>query len=248
MEDNSRRPEITNSKDFCEMLVFIVEIVKKTVEDEEKKTDPTLMKYYSYQHQGQVADKSNGNVQKENKPMNIAPNEVMLAKSLNKEEKEEQLKNLLFDYQDLAKHKHKPESQKHNQDNEEEENFEEDESNRVYARYLYSDILSNVNFILDSLLLMEKRFLVAEKKTQFHIGKQEDFLYVNLVRIEALRVYLEKQIGEEPFYETYKILQDMSGGEETNNELVKVLGKTNMKYIPLIYQMIVCEDSYYGSN
>jgi len=104
--------------------------VKKTLEDEEKKTDPTMVKYYSHQSHGQITDKSNANVQKENKPMNIAQNEVMLAKSLNKEEKEEQLKNLLIDYQDLAKHKNRTQSQKH----EEEENFEEDESNRVYAR------------------------------------------------------------------------------------------------------------------
>ena len=111
--------------------------VKKTLEDEEKKTDPTIVKYYSNQHHGQMVDKSNPNSQKENKPMNIAQNEVMLAKSLNKEEKEEQLKNLLIDYQDLAKHKHRTESQKH----EEEENFEEDESNRVYARYIIDDIV-----------------------------------------------------------------------------------------------------------
>ena len=61
-------------------------------------------------------------------------------------------------------------------------------------------------------------------------------------------MYLEKQLGANPFYETYNILQDMSSGEDANNELIRVLGKTNMKFIPLIYQMIVCEDSYYGSN
>ena len=66
------------------------------------------------------------------------------------------------------------------------------------------------------------------------------------IRIESLRVYLEKQLGEEPFYEGYRILQDISG-DEGNSELAKVLGKINMRFVPLIYQMIVCEDSYYGS-
>jgi NIMA (never in mitosis gene a)-related kinase len=60
-------------------------------------------------------------------------------------------------------------------------------------------------------------------------------------------VYLEKTLGEQPFYEAYRILQDQSGGDDGNTELAKALGKHNMKFIPLIYQMIVCEDSYYGN-
>ena len=75
-----------------------------------------------------------GNLQKENKPAN-ASGERILGKSLNKEEKEEQLKNLLIDFQDLNKHKYKSDSQKQKMENDENDNFEEDESNRVYARY-----------------------------------------------------------------------------------------------------------------
>jgi len=109
-------------------------VVKKTSEDEERKVDPT--KYYSSSRQssGQVAAQ-NGNFQKENKPVN-SQGERMLGKSLNKEEKEEQLKNLLIDFQDLNKHKYKSDSQKQKIESDENENFEEDESNRVYARYL----------------------------------------------------------------------------------------------------------------
>ena len=114
-EDNTRKPELG----------------KKT-EDEEKKGDPTLSKYYSSKSGSQQGDKSTVVPQKENKPMNIQGE--MLAKSLNQEEKEEQLKNLLIDYQDLNKNKQKLQGQKSKQDNSDEENFEEAEENRVYAK------------------------------------------------------------------------------------------------------------------
>ncbi len=106
-------------------------------DDEEKKMDPKVLKYYNSQYSGQssATDRSNANAQKENKPTNIAQQEVMLAKSLNKEEKEEQLKNLLYDYQDLTKPKYKHDNQKQTQETEEEEIFEEDESKRVFARF-----------------------------------------------------------------------------------------------------------------
>jgi hypothetical protein len=100
--------------------------------------DPTMAKYYSSrQASGQVGAQNGGNFQKENKPAN-ASGERMLGKSLNKEEKEEQLKNLLIDFQDLNKHKNKSDSQKQKIENDDNDNFEEDESNRVYARYLIS--------------------------------------------------------------------------------------------------------------
>jgi hypothetical protein len=59
---------------------------------------------------------------------------------------------------------------------------------------------------------------------------------------------LEKQLGEKPFYDAYKFLQDPPNEGEHNSVLMKILGKQNLKYVSLIYQMIVCEDAYYGSN
>ena len=115
-EDNTRKPDL----------------LKKQTEDEEKKGDPTLSKYYSSKSGSQQGDKGTVVPQKENKPMNIQGE--MLAKSLNQEEKEEQLKNLLIDYQDLNKNKQKLQGQKSKQDNSDEENFEEAEENRVYAK------------------------------------------------------------------------------------------------------------------
>jgi len=101
-----------------------------------------------------------------------------------------------------------------------EEDFEEAEGNRVYAR-----------------------FLTIDGKEIPGCGGEDTISY----RIEALKVYIEKQLGEAPFYEAYEILQDITGSDVGNTELVKVLGKNHVKFIPLIYQLIVCEDSYYGS-
>lgn len=103
--------------------------VKKPSDEEEKKIDPTLSKY-GYKG-GQASDKSISSMQqKENKPVNMQ-NEI-LTNSI-KAEKEEQLKNLLIDYQDL-RHKQKPQNQKAKHDNSDEEDFEEAEGNRVYAK------------------------------------------------------------------------------------------------------------------
>lgn len=40
----------------------------------------------------------------------------------------------------------------------------------------------------------------------------------------------------------------MNDDECSNNELVQLLGQGNLRFVPLIYQLIVCEDSYYGHS
>jgi hypothetical protein len=94
---------------------------------------------------------------------------------------------------------------------------------------------------------MEKKFPDAETWTLSPTGIKS-VKGINSYRIESLRVYLEKQIGANQFYNAYKFLQDPPNEGEHNSELVKILGKQNIKYVSLIYQMIVCEDAYYGSN
>ena len=64
-------------------------------------------------------------------------------------------------------------------------------------------------------------------------------------RIEALRCYLELQITLERFVEAYAYLTDPPEDDEENEQLHNILGERNIKFIPLIYQLIVCEDSYY---
>ncbi len=60
-------------------------------------------------------------------------------------------------------------------------------------------------------------------------------------KIEALRDYLEKQIGDS-FYTAYKIIQEEKDDDYYN---VKKILAEKSKFIPLILQLIVCEDSYY---
>ena len=67
-------------------------------------------------------------------------------------------------------------------------------------------------------------------------------------RIEALRVHLENQMGDALFIAAYKHLVNLaSDDEQADNELEGLL-KKKMKFVPLIHQLIVCEDSYYGNN
>lgn len=55
-------------------------------------------------------------------------------------------------------------------------------------------------------------------------------------RIEALRVYLENQLGDIPFLAAYKHLVNLSVDDEsTNDELEGILGVKKMKYVTLIH-------------
>eukprot|EP00743_Colponemidia_sp_Colp-15_P002605 GILK01002822.1.p1 GENE.GILK01002822.1~~GILK01002822.1.p1 ORF type:complete len:897 (-),score=171.16 GILK01002822.1:188-2878(-) len=69
-------------------------------------------------------------------------------------------------------------------------------------------------------------------------------------RIENLRVYLEDQMGMDPFIGAYRYLQDTvnEDGEDIDEALERILGSTNMKFLPLIHQLIYCEDQYYGTQ
>jgi NIMA (never in mitosis gene a)-related kinase len=61
-------------------------------------------------------------------------------------------------------------------------------------------------------------------------------------KIEALRYYLEKVIGED-FFKAYKLIAN----DQTDNDYeqaARILGPKS-KYIPLVVQLIVCEDGYY---
>ncbi len=66
-------------------------------------------------------------------------------------------------------------------------------------------------------------------------------------RIEALRVYLENMIGDEQFVNAYKYLTNLSDDDEEggNQQLEEIMGPKKMKFVTLIHQLIVCEDSYY---
>lgn len=68
-------------------------------------------------------------------------------------------------------------------------------------------------------------------------------------RIEALRVYLEENLGETSFIAAYKHYINVSEvTEEIDSEIEGILGKKKMKFVGLIYQLIVCEDTYYNRS
>ena len=68
-------------------------------------------------------------------------------------------------------------------------------------------------------------------------------------RIEALRVYLENQLGDQAFQAVYKQLTNLSNDDDYNNDNVieSILGPKKMKFVPLVHQLIVSEDSYYAN-
>jgi serine/threonine protein kinase len=65
-------------------------------------------------------------------------------------------------------------------------------------------------------------------------------------RIEALRMYLEQQLGVEEFREAYNCMMD---SDDVNTEaLQRILGAKKMKYVSVIAQMIVCEEECYSNS
>ena len=72
----------------------------------------------------------------------------------------------------------------------------------------------------------------------------EDSLYY---RIEALRVYLEKELTADVFLQAYRLLKELEEqddeDEQVTNQLNKILaGKEN--YLSLLNQLLFCEDQY----
>ena len=99
----------------------------------------------------------------------------------------------------------------------EEEDIYEKDNQRVYAKFLRPD--------------GKELYLPG-------VSEKDGVAY----RIEALRVYLEQTIGDEKLLTVYQVLHDDSAD---SIDLQKILGK-EAKYLPLVYQLIVCEDSYYS--
>lgn len=62
-------------------------------------------------------------------------------------------------------------------------------------------------------------------------------------RIEALRVYLEEKLGDTTFINAYNYYLNSSELDEKNTEDIDSILGSKKKYVGLIYQLIVCEDS-----
>ena len=69
----------------------------------------------------------------------------------------------------------------------------------------------------------------------------------NSYRIEALRVYLEEKLGDADFINAYSYYMNASEFDgKVEEEVEYILGPKKKKYVGLIYQLIVCEDTYYN--
>lgn len=56
-------------------------------------------------------------------------------------------------------------------------------------------------------------------------------------------------MGDIPFIASYKHLINLHGEDDgPSNELEGILGADKMKFVMLIHQLIVCEDTYYGNS
>ena len=58
-------------------------------------------------------------------------------------------------------------------------------------------------------------------------------------KIEALRAYLQKQIGDNNFLKAYTMIHEEK--DEDYESVKNYLGQNKIKFIPLIVQLIVCE-------
>ena len=65
-------------------------------------------------------------------------------------------------------------------------------------------------------------------------------------RIEALRVYLENQLGDQAFVAAYQHLTNLNE-EDESNVIENIIGAKKIKFVPLIHHLIVCEDSYFAN-
>jgi hypothetical protein len=69
-------------------------------------------------------------------------------------------------------------------------------------------------------------------------------------RIEALRIFLERELGVDKFKRAYSLMKQVSQyTDETavSGQIDLVLSEADTDYFPLIVQLIVCEDGIYGS-
>lgn len=70
-------------------------------------------------------------------------------------------------------------------------------------------------------------------------------------RVEALRVYLEGELGTETFLRVYRLMDDLQSGDDdalTEREILLTLGEERMPVLSLVNQLLVCEDSMCTAN
>eukprot|EP00801_Mesodinium_rubrum_P000640 Mrub_00640.p1 GENE.Mrub_00640~~Mrub_00640.p1 ORF type:complete len:668 (-),score=115.52 Mrub_00640:5-2008(-) len=144
---------------------------------------------------------------------------VKSSKEYRSVQQEEGYEDLLSSIKDVLSYKNKGDKDKRH---EEEDMGKETEDKRTFQTFLTPD----------------------GKKIELEGIDERDSMYT---RIEALRIYLEKAITDMLFCKAYHILSDPNYDDEGNSELYKLMGSKS-KFIPLVYQLIVCEDHYFTNQ
>ena len=65
-------------------------------------------------------------------------------------------------------------------------------------------------------------------------------------RVEGLRVILERELGIEPFLSVYRLMEDIGPqdeGQEVALQIHALLGDSKVRFVPLIHQLLICEES-----
>lgn len=89
--------------------------------------------------------------------------------------------------------------------------------------------------------LLKPRFLRPDgEEIRLPVGERDSLSY----RIEALRVYLERELSLKEFLLAYWYLQNQSStaAENETSELRSLVSEKTLRYLPLVHQLIVCED------
>jgi len=81
------------------------------------------------------------------------------------------------------------------------------------------------------------------------VGERDSLSY----RIEALRVYLEQELGLDDFLYMYRYLNESArpdettlGGERGGQPLESRVARKAISFLPLVHQLIVCEDECFA--
>jgi len=67
------------------------------------------------------------------------------------------------------------------------------------------------------------------------------------VKVEALKVFLERALGSGPFLKVYRRLESLCVDDdeaEVSREFLNVLGQDKLAYLGLVHQLIVCEEQW----
>eukprot|EP01066_Platyproteum_vivax_P001948 Platyproteum_vivax@DN12420_c0_g1_i2.p1 len=67
-------------------------------------------------------------------------------------------------------------------------------------------------------------------------------------RIELLKMYLEQELGFDKFLNAYRKLQNVCEIEDDGGVDEKDLGSEGLKFLPLLHQLLFCEDMCFLSN